>query len=176
MLPAALAQDQERIARFQREAKLLASLDHPNIAVVYGFDNADGIHFLAMEFVEGETLAKRLERGAPTLEETLDIARQTAEALEAAHDKGVIHRDLKPGNVMVRPDGSVKVLDFGLAKEMPAQPSSGTDERSPTITAEFTTPGLVLGTAAYMTPSRLAGVRSTSGPTSGRSGSSCSSA
>jgi len=157
VLPPALAQDQERIARFQREAKLLASLDHPNIAVIHGFDHVDGIHFLAMELVEGETLAERLKRGGPALEDTLDIARQVAEALEAAHDKGVIHRDLKPGNVMLRPDGSVKVLDFGLAKEMPSLPPGGPDARSPTITVDFTTPGVVLGTAAYMSPEQARG-------------------
>jgi len=159
VLPAALAQDPERIARFQREAKLLASLDHPNIAVIHGFDDAEGIHFLAMEYVEGENLAQRLKRGMLTPEETLDIARQMAEALEAAHGKGVIHRDLKPGNVMVRPDGSVKVLDFGLAKEMPnvTSGSESGDERSPTITVDYSTPGVVLGTAAYMSPEQARG-------------------
>src|SRR3972149_1700094 len=121
VLPAELAQDAERLARFEREAKLLASLNHPNIAHVYGFESAtldDGaaVHFLAMELVPGEDLAQRLERGAIPVDEAIVIAKQIAEALEEAHEHGIVHRDLKPANVKVTPDGKVKVLDFGLAK------------------------------------------------------------
>ena len=121
VLPSALAQDRERLARFEREAKLLASLNHPNIAQVYGFESArldhgKSVHFLAMELVEGEDLADRLKRGAIPLDEAIAIARQIAEALEEAHEHGIVHRDLKPANVKLAPDGKVKVLDFGLAK------------------------------------------------------------
>ena len=116
VLPDALARDPERQARLRREAKVLASLNHPNVAAVYGFEESDGTSFLVLEYVEGETLAARLKRGPIAMDEALDVARQMAEALEGAHEKGVIHRDLKPSNVMLRPDGAVKVLDFGLAK------------------------------------------------------------
>ena len=121
VLPAAFAEDAERLARFEREAKLLASLNHPNIAHVYGFesatlDDASSVHFLAMELVEGEDLAERLKRGAIPVDEAIAIAKQIAEALEEAHEHGIIHRDLKPANIKVTPDGKVKVLDFGLAK------------------------------------------------------------
>ena len=123
VLPAAFAADPERLARFEREAKLLASLNHPNIAHVYGFESAsleDGskVHFLAMELVEGEDLGERLKRGAIPVEDALAIAKQIAEALEEAHEHGIVHRDLKPANVKVTPDGKVKVLDFGLAKAL----------------------------------------------------------
>jgi serine/threonine protein kinase len=208
VLPEVMTRDPERVARFQREAKVLASLNHPNIAAIYGFETvnaprtagfslreaskakdatipassrgesadedattppssrklkhaAQELHFLVMELVEGETLAQRLKRGAFTVEETLDIAKQIAEALEAAHEQGVIHRDLKPANVMVRPDGTIRVLDFGLAKAM-----ATVDERhqtefanSPTITLAHspTAPGIILGTAAYMSPEQARG-------------------
>ena len=127
VLPAAFAADPERLARFEREAQLLASLNHPNIAHVYGFESAtlpDGstVHFLAMELVDGEDLAERLKRGAIPVDEALAIAKQIAEALEEAHEHGIIHRDLKPANVKVTPDGKVKVLDFGLAKAYAAEP------------------------------------------------------
>ena len=148
VLSEAMTRDKERVARFEREAKLLASLNHPNIAAIYGFDDANGTRFLVMEYVEGDTLAQRLKSGAFAVEDALDVAKQIAEALEAAHEKGVIHRDLKPGNVMIRPDGTVKVLDFGLAKAMADDSSSPLMADSPTITANYTRPGVVLGTAA----------------------------
>ncbi len=156
-LPADFAADPERSARFEREAKLLASLNHPNIAVLYGVEHLHGEYALAMELVEGEGLEERIARGAVPMEEALPIARQVAEALEAAHEKGIVHRDLKPANVKVRPDGAVKVLDFGLAKvwEEPAATSDPT--LSPTITGRHTQAGLILGTAAYMSPEQARG-------------------
>src|SRR4029453_15461313 len=116
ILPEAFAADAERVARFQREAKVLASLNHPHIAAIYGLEDAEGVKALVMELVEGDDLAQRLGRGAIPLDEALPIAKQIAEALEAAHEQGIIHRDLKPANIKVRTDGTVKVLDFGLAK------------------------------------------------------------
>src|SRR6185436_418499 len=116
VLPEAFAADAERVARFQREAKTLASLNHPNIGQIYGLEQAGDVHALVMELVAGEDLSQRITRGAISLDEALPIGRQIAEALEAAHEQGIIHRDLKPANIKVRPDGSVKVLDFGLAK------------------------------------------------------------
>ena len=128
LLPAGLADDPERHARFEREAKVLASLNHPHIAHLYGLEHVDGQHALVMELVEGEDLSQRLSRGAFPLDEAIAIARQIAEALEAAHEKGIVHRDLKPANVKVRPDGTVKVLDFGLAKALdPASSGSAAD-------------------------------------------------
>jgi serine/threonine protein kinase/Tol biopolymer transport system component len=152
-----MTRDQERVARFEREAKLLASLNHPNIASIHGFDDSDGTRFLVMEYVEGETLSGHLNNSPVPVEDALDIAKQIAEALEAAHEQGVIHRDLKPANVMIREDGTVKVLDFGLAKAMTGEPSGGADANSPTITANYTRPGVVLGTAAYMSPEQARG-------------------
>ena len=155
-----LAADPERLARFEREAKLLASLNHANIAAIYGLEGSGEQSFIAMEFVEGETLADRIGRGAVPLEEALVIARQIADALEAAHDKGIIHRDLKPANVMVTEDGTVKVLDFGLAKayfdDAPAKDASPEISASPTILAA-TGAGIILGTAAYMSPEQAKG-------------------
>ena len=116
VLPEEFAQDTDRIARFQREAKLLASLNHPNIAAIHGLEESEGTHFLVLELIEGDTLADRIKNGPIPAEESLKLALQIAEALEAAHEKGVIHRDLKPANIKVTPDGKVKVLDFGLAK------------------------------------------------------------
>jgi serine/threonine-protein kinase len=116
LLPEAFAQDAERVARFEREARMLASLNHPNIAAIYGVEESGGRKFLVMELVGGDTLAERIKRGAVPLEESLGIATQITEALEAAHEKGIVHRDLKPANVKVTLDGKVKVLDFGLAK------------------------------------------------------------
>ena len=118
ILPEAFAHDADRLARFQREAKTLASLNHPNIAAIYGLEESGGMTALVMELVEGDDLSQRIARGAIPLDEALPIARQIAEALEAAHEQGIIHRDLKPANIKVRPDGTVKVLDFGLAKAM----------------------------------------------------------
>src|SRR5499427_2214608 len=116
VLPEVFAQDPERVARFEREAKTLASLNHPNIAIIHGLEKSQGTYALVMELVDGEDLSQRISRGAISLDEALPIARQIAEALEAAHEQGIIHRDLKPANIKVRSDGTVKVLDFGLAK------------------------------------------------------------
>ncbi|MFZ4576119.1 MAG: protein kinase domain-containing protein, partial [Phycisphaerales bacterium] len=160
-LPAHLAQDADRLARFQREAKVLASLNHPGIGAIYGLEEAGGHQYLILEFVEGVTLADRLERGAIPIEESLTLAKQIAEALELAHEKGVVHRDLKPGNVMVTPDGVVKVLDFGLARTSDASASStnfpGAPD-SPTIPINSPTiPGAIMGTAGYMSPEQARG-------------------
>ena len=157
VLPETVTRDKERIARFEREAKLLASLNHPNIAAIHGFDDADEKRFLVMEYVEGETLSERFKGGAMAVEDALDVAKQLAEALEAAHESGVIHRDLKPANVMIRGDGTVKVLDFGLAKAMAEESSGSVPAESPTITANYTRPGVILGTAAYMSPEQARG-------------------
>ncbi len=165
LLPADLAQDKERLARFEREAKLLASLNHPNIAHVYGFERAtlaDGstTHFLAMELVAGEDLAERLKRGAIPLDEALEVATQIAEALEEAHEHGIVHRDLKPANVKLTSDGKVKVLDFGLAKAYAGDAASGSSadlSQSPTLAHSGTAAGLILGTAAYMSPEQARG-------------------
>jgi serine/threonine-protein kinase len=161
VLPDTVATDPERNARFQREAKVLASLNHPHIAALFGLEEDNHRHFLAMELVEGETLADRIARGALPVEEALPIARQIAEGLEAAHEHGIIHRDLKPANVKVRPDGTVKVLDFGLAKALATEVSrpSALLTNSPTITSPLgmTGVGVLLGTAAYMSPEQAAG-------------------
>jgi len=159
VLPDAFAQDTERLARFEREAKTLASLNHPNIAAIYGFEKSGGIHALVMELVEGDDLSQRIARGAIPLDEALPVAKQIAEALEAAHDQGIIHRDLKPANIKVRADGTVKVLDFGLAKAMePTGVMSPGMSQSPTITTPaMTQAGMILGTAAYMSPEQARG-------------------
>ena len=132
VLPEVFARDADRMARFKREAHVLASLNHPNIASIYGLEEADGIHCLVLELVEGPTLAERIQEGAVPLEESLNIAKQIADALEAAHEKGVIHRDLKPANLKVTPEGMVKVLDFGLAKALAEPASVAVTENSPT--------------------------------------------
>ncbi len=152
VLPEALASDTERVLRFEREAKTLASLNHPNIASIYGFEEADGKRFLVLEYVKGETLSDRLKGGPLQIDDALEVGKQIAEALEAAHERGIIHRDLKPANVQLRPDGAVKVLDFGLAKALVDEPSESMISNSPTITADYTRPGMVLGTAPYMSP------------------------
>ena len=159
VLPDVVAGDAERLARFDREAKLLASMNHAGIASIYGLEDAGGQPALVMEVVEGPTLAERLERGAVPEEEALAIARQLAEALEYAHDRGIVHRDLKPANIKLRPDGVVKVLDFGLARalESGAVQGSGDLTQSPTITNRMTTAGVILGTAAYMAPEQARG-------------------
>jgi len=153
-LPAAVADDGERLARFEREARLLATLNHPNIAGVYGLHEVDGLHFIAMELVPGEDLADQLDRGPLGIDEALDTARQIAEALETAHERGVIHRDLKPANVKRTPDGQVKVLDLGLAKALVGEASGDPSSLSlsPTLTSRGTLEGALLGTAAYMSP------------------------
>ena len=158
ILPEAFAADAERVSRFQREAKVLASLNHPHIAAIYGLEDAEGVKALVMELVEGEDLAQRLARGAMPLDEALPIAKQIAEALEAAHEQGIIHRDLKPANIKVRTDGTVKVLDFGLAKAFnPTGSPSSNATMSPTISMHATQAGVLLGTAAYMPPEQAKG-------------------
>ena len=189
VLPEAFARDSERMARFEREARLLASLNHPHIAAIYGLEEIDGLRAIAMELVEGDELSALIGRGAAAsrdpatgtwdagassnraltpampglpLDEALSFARQIAEALEAAHEKGVIHRDLKPANVKVNPDGQVKVLDFGLAKALDSaagsdDPASTNVANSPTISAVATRAGVILGTAAYMSPEQARG-------------------
>ena len=158
VLPEAFTSDPDRLARFEREAKVLASLNHPNIGSIYGLEEADGGKFraLVLELVEGPTLADRIAKGSIPLDEALPIARQIAEALEAAHEAGVIHRDLKPANIKVREDGTVKVLDFGLAKALEGVPGSDPSQ-SPTLTAAATQMGVILGTAAYMAPEQAKG-------------------
>jgi len=159
ILPDAFASDPERLARFEREAKTLASLNHPHIAAIYGFEKSAGLHALVMELVEGDDLSQRIARGAIPIDETLPIAKQIADALEAAHEQGITHRDLKPANIKVRGDGTVKVLDFGLAKAMePAGAMSPSASMSPTITTPaMTQAGMILGTAAYMSPEQARG-------------------
>jgi serine/threonine protein kinase/Tol biopolymer transport system component len=157
ILPDAFARDHDRVTRFQREAELLATLNHPNIAAVYGLEQSPGSSAIVLELIEGETLAERLHRGPMRVEEALQIAIQIAEALEAAHEKGIIHRDLKPGNIKITPDGTVKVLDFGLAKAMETAPSGATLSHSPTLSMMATQAGLILGTAAYMSPEQARG-------------------
>ena len=160
LLPAAVADDTERLARFQREAQVLASLNHPNIGAIYGLEQLTSARFLVLELVEGGTLASRLERGAVALDEAIEIARQIALALQAAHDKGIVHRDLKPSNVAFTQAGDVKVLDFGLAKLGDRADASATAASlSPTLTspALMTGVGALLGTAAYMSPEQARG-------------------
>jgi serine/threonine protein kinase/Tol biopolymer transport system component len=171
VLPDVFAADTERMARFEREAKVLASLNHPNIASIYGFEDSGGVHALVMELVEGQTLAERIAGGvgaglkpAPTsthaipIEEALPIARQIAEGLEYAHERGIVHRDLKPANVKITPDGMVKLLDFGLAKALEGDGATGSDPASsPTLSRLATQAGIILGTAAYMSPEQAKG-------------------
>ena len=152
VLPDAFASDPDRLARFQREAQFLASLNHPNIAHVYGLERSDGVQALVMELVEGPTLAERIARGPIPVDEALSVARQIAEALEVAHEQGVIHRDLKPANIKLTPGGTVKVLDFGLAKRASADAANPDLSHSPTVTVAGTRDGVILGTAAYMSP------------------------
>ncbi len=165
VLPESFAMDADRVARFAREAKTLAALNHPNIAHIHGLEESPstgaghgGLHALVMEFVDGEDLSLRIARGAIPLDEALPIAKQIAEALEAAHEQGIVHRDLKPANIKVRADGTVKVLDFGLAKAFdPASSSNSEVMNSPTLTAHATQMGVIMGTAAYMSPEQAKG-------------------
>jgi serine/threonine-protein kinase len=158
VLPASVASDADRLARFQREAEVLAALNHPNIAAIYGLEKTLDITALVMELVEGEDLSAHIARGPIAIADALPIAKQVADALEAAHEQGIIHRDLKPANIKVRADGTVKVLDFGLAKAMdPAGASSGEAMNSPTMTGRATQMGMILGTAAYMAPEQAKG-------------------
>ena len=163
ILPATLAADADRLVRFQREAEVLASLNHPNIAGLHGLEESDGVTALVMELVEGDDLSDRIARGSMPLDEVLPIARQIAEALEAAHEQGIVHRDLKPANIKVRPDGTVKVLDFGLAKALDpvgsgAAASGALPSMSPTVLSPtMTSAGLILGTATYMSPEQARG-------------------
>jgi serine/threonine-protein kinase len=156
ILPEEFSPDSDRASRFQREAEVLASLNHSNIAAIYDLEEADGVRFLVLELVEGETLAERIGRGPVPFEEALDIARQICEALEAAHEKSIIHRDLKPANVKIAPDGKVKVLDFGLAKAMETAPANAALSNSPTMLSG-TLGGMILGTAGYMSPEQAKG-------------------
>ena len=160
VLPDGVSEEPDRLARFEREARTLASLHHPNVASIFGFEESGEVRFLVMELVEGEDLSQRLQRGAVSPGEAMEIARQIAEGLEAAHDAGVVHRDLKPANVKIAPDGTVKVLDFGLAKAWrgdEAVSGSAALSQSPTLAQTATAAGLILGTAAYMSPEQARG-------------------
>jgi eukaryotic-like serine/threonine-protein kinase len=157
VLPASFTENAESMARFTREAQTLASLNHPGIASIFGLEESAGVRGIVMELVEGSTLADRLRRGALPLEEGLNIARQVAEAIEYAHERGVIHRDLKPANIKVTPDGQVKLLDFGLAKAIESDSPAHDSTNSPTLTAAATQMGIILGTAAYMSPEQARG-------------------
>jgi len=158
ILPGEFADDSERLARFKREGKILASLNHPNIATIHGLEEDENRQFPVMELVEGQTIAERLIKGPLPPEETLHVGRQIAEGLQAAHEKGFIHRDLKPANVKITPEGKVKIMDFGLAKVFLSDSTS--IESSPTlsITDKMTAPGIILGTASYMSPEQANGI------------------
>src|SRR5262245_34208064 len=156
-LPDGFSRDRDHVMPLQREAQVLAPLNHSNIASIYDLQEANESRFLIMELVEGETLTERIARGPLPIEEGLDIAKQICEALEAAHEKGIIHRDLKPGNVKILPDGKVKVLDFGLAKALESGPANPTLSHSPTLSMAATNAGVILGTAAYMSPEQAKG-------------------
>src|ERR1022692_47538 len=159
VLPEEFFEGEQARQRFEREAKLLASLNHPNIAAVYSFEESGGRHLLVMELVEGESLSKRMKAGAILMGEALAIARDIAAALEAAHAKAIVHRDLKPGNVMISSEGRVKLLDFGLAKAFERKLATPDFSHSPTATAAGTEAGVILGTAAYMSPEKARGQR-----------------
>ena len=154
VLPEAFARDPDRMARFIREAQMLASLNHPNIAAIYGVEE----RALVMELVEGPTLAERIATGPIPLDDALPIAKQIAEALEYAHERSIIHRDLKPANIKTTPEARVKVLDFGLAKALSNEAAAGDPSSSPTLTMRATVAGVILGTAAYMSPEQARGI------------------
>src|SRR5262249_5965410 len=156
ILPAEFARDADRVSRFQREAEVLASLNHPNIAAIHDLAETNGSRYLVLELVEGETLEDRIVRGPIPVEEVFRIAKQICEALEAAHEKGIIHRDLKPANVKITPSGQVKVLDFGLAKTLEPAAAEGLSH-SPTFVGSATGAGVILGTSAYMSPEQAKG-------------------
>src|SRR5215212_10001196 len=157
VLPEAFAADSDRLARFAREAQLLASLNHPNIAAVHGLEDSDRGKALVLELVPGETLAERIARGRIPLDEALPLAKQIVAAVEAAHEQGIIHRDLKPANIKVTADGVVKVLDFGLAKAISQADPDVNPANSPTMALTGTQAGLILGTAGYMAPEQARG-------------------
>ena len=158
ILPEQFASDSQRMGRFQREAEVLASLDHPNIGQIYGIEEAGQTKALVLQLIEGPTLADKIAQGPIPVEDTLKIALQIAEGLEAAHEKGVIHRDLKPANIKITPEGQVKILDFGLAKALEGEtPSDSSLSQSPTLTAAATQAGVILGTAGYMSPEQARG-------------------
>jgi eukaryotic-like serine/threonine-protein kinase len=162
ILPELVAADPDRRIRFEREAKTLAALNHPHIAHVYGFERSGATSVLVMELVDGEDLAQRIARGRVDVDEALPIARQIADAIEAAHEQGIVHRDLKPANIKLRPDGTIKVLDFGLAKALDSGTAGASSDgspivTSPTITSPATMRGVILGTAAYMSPEQARG-------------------
>ena len=157
VLPEAFTKDPERLARFEREAKVLASLNHPHIAGIHGLEEVEGQKFLILELVEGESLADRISKGRIPAEEALELARQMAQGLEAAHEQGIVHRDFKPANVQVTPDGQVKILDFGLAKVREGTATDADFTQSPTLTAQMTGQGVLMGTAAYMSPEQARG-------------------
>ena len=157
VLPDKFSCDAQRMARFDREAKVLASLNHPNIAAIYGLEESNGVRALVMELVDGPTLAERLKQAAHPLDETLLTAKQIAQALEYAHERSIIHRDLKPSNVKITPNGEAKVLDFGLAKALEGDSSAIDMSTSPTLSQAATQAGLLLGTAAYMSPEQARG-------------------
>jgi len=173
VLPAALIHDAQRVARFRREAQVLASINHPNIGAIHGLEDASGITALVLELVDGPTLADRVARGPIPVTEALPIAAQISSALEAAHDQGIVHRDLKPANIKLRPDGTVKVLDFGLAKATERADQSADLTNSPTMVSPATQAGILLGTAAYMSPEQARDKPSTVAQTSGRSDACC---
>ena len=157
ILPEKFVEDRQRMSRFQREAEILASLNYPNISIIHGLEEAGGVRALVLELVDGPTLAERIADGPIPVEETLKIALEITQALEVAHEKGIIHRDLKPANVKITPEGTVKVLDFGLAKALEAEGSERELADSPTLTHEATQEGILLGTAAYMSPEQARG-------------------
>src|SRR5579871_5375445 len=157
VLPQAFGADAERMTRLRREAQVLASLNHPNIAAIYGFEDSGSVHALVMELVEGPTLADRIKQGTIPVEEALPIARQIGEALEYAHERGIVHRDLKPSNIKITTEGNAKVLDFGLAKALEGDAAVTDISNSPTLSALATRAGFLLGTAAYMSPEQARG-------------------